>query len=150
MIRKVKKEDLVTVLKLIVQLAEYEKEPDEVDMTLSQLENDFENACFDAVVALKNDEVVGFALYYFGYSTWKGKTLYLEDFVVSEQKRGQGIGKLLFEAIIQEAKNTDCQRMDWQVLDWNEPAINFYKKYEAKLEEGWLNGRFYSEDLKRL
>jgi GNAT superfamily N-acetyltransferase len=149
-LRKVTIDDMTDMLYLINELAIYEKEPDEVDMTLVQLEDDFKDDCFDAFVAVDEDKVIGFALYYFGYSTWKGKTMYLEDFVVAESRRGQGVGKQLFEAIIAEAKNTNCKRMDWQVLDWNEPAINFYNKYEAKLEEGWLNGRFYSEDLKRL
>ncbi len=149
-VKKIRTVDLPAVLSLINELALYEKAPDEVEMTLDQLQKDFETGCFDDLVVLENEQVLGFALYYFGYSTWKGKTLYLEDFVVSEEKRGRGIGKLLFEAIIQEAKQTSCKRMDWQVLDWNEPAINFYKKYDAKLEAGWLNGRFYAQDLECL
>ena len=84
--------------------------------------------------------MVGFALYYIRYSTWKGQCLYLEDFLVTEQQRGKGIGALLFERIIQEAKEKGFRRMVWQVLDWNEPALNFYKKYDAKLDPEWVNG----------
>jgi GNAT superfamily N-acetyltransferase len=88
-------------------------------------------------------EVVGFALFYTGYSTWKGRTLYLEDILVTNAQRGNGIGALLFEKVVEIAKERNVKRMDWQVLEWNEPAINFYKKYNATLDPEWLNGRLY-------
>jgi len=91
---------------------------------------------------------VGFALYYTRYSTWKGCRLYLEDFIVTENMRGKGIGKLLFEKVIEEAKSEKYNGMVWQVLDWNEPAINFYNKYKAHLESGWLNAALSEEQVK--
>lgn len=148
-IRPAAESDLNAIHQLIIELAEYEKEPNEVDTTVSTLaENAFgSNPLIHILVAENNAKIIGFALYYFAYSTWKGKSLYLEDFVVNAEYRRQGIGEKLFECVIEQAKSNNCQRMDWQVLDWNTPAINFYKKYDAKLESGWLNGRFYKSDL---
>ena len=103
---------------------------------------------FDCIVAEIENNVVGFALYYTGYSTWKGRTLYLEDFLVSEDYRGKGIGRLLFNQVILEAKKRNVKRMDWQVIDWNEPAINFYSKYNATLDGEWINGRLFEEDIR--
>jgi GNAT superfamily N-acetyltransferase len=99
------------------------------------------NEVFDCIVAEVGSQVIGFALYYTSYSTWKGKCLYLEDFLVTEAWRGKGIGKLLFDRVFQEAKDRNVGRFEWQVLDWNETAINFYKKYDAILDEEWLNGK---------
>jgi GNAT superfamily N-acetyltransferase len=141
-IRRAEKKDCARLLQLIQELADYEKAPDEVTVTL----NHFEESGFGAnpvwwgFVAEINGNVEGFACYYIRYSTWKGQCLYLEDFVVTEKLRGQGAGKLLFDRIIQEAKDKGYTRMVWQVLDWNEPAINFYKKYNATLDGGWING----------
>jgi GNAT superfamily N-acetyltransferase len=87
-----------------------------------------------------NKTVVGFALYYIRYSTWKGQCLYLEDLLVTESMRGKGVGKLLFDELIEEVKRKGLKRMVWQVLEWNEPAINFYKKYNANLDPEWING----------
>ncbi|MNR32921.1 Acetyltransferase (GNAT) family protein [compost metagenome] len=95
-----------------------------------------------------DDVIVGFALYYTRYSTWKGCRLYLEDFIVTEAFRGKGLGKILFEKVIEEAKNGNYSGMVWQVLDWNEPAINFYNKYQAQLESGWLNAALAKEQIK--
>ena len=127
-IRQSKKEDMPKVLEYIQELATYEKAPDQMVNTVQDLEkNGFgENKVFDCIVAEIENNVVGFALYYTGYSTWKGRTLYLEDFLVSEDYRGKGIGKLLFDEVVLEAKKRGVKRMDWQVIDWNEPAINFY------------------------
>ncbi len=137
------------VLALIKELAEYEKAPNEVEVDVQTLENDGfgPEKIFDCFVAELNHEVVGFALYYTKYSTWKGKCLFLEDFVVRETLRGQGIGKLLFEEVIKVAKERQVKRMEWQVLDWNEPAINFYKKYSANLDPEWLNGKLVFNQL---
>jgi GNAT superfamily N-acetyltransferase len=130
------------MLGLINELAVYEKAPNEVTVTLSHFEQSGfgENPVWWAFVAEVNDTIVGFALYYIRYSTWKGQCLYLEDFIVTENMRGQGIGKLLFDRVVQETKEKGFSRMVWQVLEWNEPAINFYKKYKANLDPEWING----------
>jgi GNAT superfamily N-acetyltransferase len=141
-IRRAEKKDCVRLLQLIQELADYEKAPQEVTVTLEHFEESGfgPNPVWWAFVAEINGRVEGFALYYIRYSTWKGQCLYLEDFLVTEQLRGQGAGKLLFDRIIQEAKDKGYKRMVWQVLDWNEPAINFYKKYNATLDPEWING----------
>lgn len=142
-IRKGEKRDLPRVLELIKELADYEKAPDEVDNTLELMEKDGfgENPIFGFFVAEDGAKgIVGIALYYFRYSTWKGKRMYLEDLIVTESERGNGTGKLLFDEIIAEGKKQHCTGMMWQVLDWNEPAINFYKKYyNANLDGEWIN-----------
>jgi GNAT superfamily N-acetyltransferase len=141
-IRRATIEDCPSMLGLINELAVYEKAPNEVTVTLSHFEQSGfgENPVWWAFVAEVNDTIVGFALYYIRYSTWKGQCLYLEDFIVTENMRGQGIGKLLFDRVVQETKEKGFSRMVWQVLDWNEPAINFYKKYKANLDPEWING----------
>ena len=148
-IRKATKEDCTRLLELINELALYERAPEEVTVTLSE----FEEAGFGqqpvwtAFVADVDGVVQGFALYYIRYSTWKGCRLYLEDFIVTEEMRGKGIGKLLFDRIVQEAVEKGFNGMTWQVLDWNEPAINFYKKYNASMEAGWLNASLSKEQI---
>lgn len=148
-LRYATKSDCSRLLELIHELAHYEKAPHEVTVTLQE----FEEAGFGdkpvwtAIVAEVEEVVQGFALYYVRYSTWKGCRLYLEDFLVTENYRGQGIGKRLFEAVICEAKQKGFKGMVWQVLDWNEPAINFYKKYEASLESEWLNASLNDEQI---
>lgn len=150
-IRAGKKEDLPRVFELIQELALYEKAPDEVTNTLEMMEKDGfgENPVFGFFVLIKNStqEIIGTAIYYFRYSTWKGKRLYLEDYIVTEKERGQGAGKLLFERVMQKSLEEDCTGMMWQVLDWNEPAINFYKKYNSEIEEGWYNCHLQSEEI---
>lgn len=140
-IRKGTKEDLPRALELIRELAIYEKAPDEVTNTLEMMENDGfgEHPVFGFIVAEKAGTIHGMSMYYWRYSTWKGKRIYLEDLIVTEAKRGSGIGKLLFEETIAIGKAAGATGMMWQVLDWNEPAINFYKKYQANIEDGWLN-----------
>ncbi len=145
-IRRAIKEDMDAVLCLINELAAYENAPNEVIITLDQLiEDGFStNKVFDCIVAENNNkEIVGMALFYTGYSTWKGRTLYLEDFLVKEPYRQHGIGQQIFDAVIAEAKRRKVNRMDWQVLDWNEPAIKFYQKNNAILDEEWTNGRLF-------
>ena len=157
LIRKAVKEDCSRMIELIHELAVYEKEPDAVTVTFDHfVESGFgENPVWFAYVATSplpspkgegeaeneaKDEVVGFALCYIRYSTWKGQRLYLEDFLVSEKMRGKGIGKLLFDTLIEECKAKKYSGLVWQVLDWNEPAINFYKKYpDVVIDKGWLN-----------
>ena len=146
-IRKGTPKDVPVLLALIKDLADYERAPDEVIVTEEQLMKDGfgEHPFFHLMVAELNGDVIGIALYYFAYSTWKGKYLYLEDFIVREEHRGQGHGKALFEAVVEIAKAEKVERMGWQVLDWNEPAIEFYKRYNADLSDEWLNGRLYFE-----
>ncbi len=148
-IRPALKEDCVRLLELVNELAVYERAPQEVTVTLQEfIDAGFgTHKVWDAFVAEENGFIAGFAIYYTRYSTWKGRRLYLEDFIVTEAYRGKGIGKLLFERVIQEAKDKNFNGMNWQVLDWNEPAINFYNKYAADLESGWLNGSFSKERL---
>jgi GNAT superfamily N-acetyltransferase len=140
-IRRAIKSDCVRLLQLIQELAEYEKAPNEVTVTLSHFEESgfSENPVWWAFVAEVNGEVVGMALYYVRYSTWKGQRMYLEDILVTEKMRGNKIGSLLFDALIKEAKEKKFNGINWQVLEWNEPAINFYKKYNAHFDPEWHN-----------
>lgn len=143
LIREARPNDMQSVHALITELAVYEKAADQMTNSVGQLiEDGFgANKLFDCIVAELDGVVVGFALFYTSYSTWKGACLYLEDFLVTEKLRGKGIGKLLFDEVYQIAKNRKVGRFEWQVLDWNEPAINFYKKYNANLDPEWLNGK---------
>jgi ribosomal protein S18 acetylase RimI-like enzyme len=141
-IRRAGKEDCGAMLELIKELAVYEKAPDEVTVNFDHfVESGFgENPVWWAFVAEAKQKVVGFALYYIRYSTWKGQRMYLEDILVNEEFRGKGIGKLLFDRLIAEAKEKKWNGMVWQVLEWNEPAINFYKKFESvKFDDEWMN-----------
>jgi len=151
-IRVAVKEDCTRLLELINELAVYEKAPEEVTVTLAEfIDAGFgQKPVWKAFVAEENDLIIGFALFYTRYSTWKGCRLYLEDFLVTDACRGKGVGKLLFEKVIEEAKNGNYNGMVWQVLDWNEPAINFYNKYTADIESGWLNASFSKEQTKNL
>ena len=141
-IRKAVKEDCSRLLELIKELALYEKAPQEVTVTLDHfMESGFgASPVWWAFVAEADGKVEGFAMYYIRYSTWKGQRMYLEDLIVTEKMRGRGLGKLLFDALIAEAKEKKFNGITWQVLDWNEPAINFYKKYyNANLDAEWIN-----------
>lgn len=148
-LRDARIEDCRSIVDLIIELAVYEKSENEVEITSAQLEKDGfgKRPLFHAVVAEKEAEIIGMAFYYYKYSTWKGGCLYLEDLVVREAYRKEGVGSKLFEAVIRVAQLKKVKRMEWQVLDWNEPAINFYKKYNAELDPEWINGRFYEKDL---
>lgn len=140
-IRRAVKEDCPRLLKLIYELAVFEKAPEAVSVTLKHFEESGfgENPVYWAFVAEADGIVQGFALYYIRYSTWKGQRMYLEDILVTEKMRGKGLGTLLFNRLLEEAKEKKFAGMVWQVLDWNEPAINFYKKYHAELEGEWVN-----------
>jgi len=140
-IRKALRTDCVRMMELIQELAVYEKAPDEVTVTLEHFEESGfgANPVWWAFVAEVQGVVVGMALYYVRYSTWKGQRMYLEDILVTEDMRGQKIGSLLFDALIVEAKEKGFNGMNWQVLDWNEPAIHFYKKYNANFDPEWVN-----------
>ena len=140
-IRRAVKEDCARLLELVSELAVYEKAPHEVTVTLDHfIESGFGiNPVWYGLVAEEDNVIKGFALYYVRYSTWKGQRMYLEYILVTESARGKGIGKLLFDRLIEEAKEKKFCGIVWQVLDWNEPAINFYKKYNAKFDEEWVN-----------
>lgn len=141
-LRKAERKDCKRLMELIYQLAVYEKAPEEITITQEHFEESGfgEKPVWWGFVAEVNGAVEGFALYYIRYSTWKGQRMYLEDFVVNESFRGHGLGKLLFNELIEEAKRKKFSGIVWQVLDWNAPAINFYKKYEGvNFESGWLN-----------
>lgn len=140
-IRSAKKEDCPRLLELIKELALYEKAPEEVTVTLSHFEESGfgEKPVWWAFVAEKNTQILGFALYYIRYSTWKGQRMYLEDIIVTEAARGKGIGKMLMEQLIVEAKEKKLNGIVWQVLEWNEPAIRFYKTFNASFDAEWVN-----------
>lgn len=147
-IREAVKEDCHRMMELIYELAVYEKEPDAITVSFDHfVESGFgDKPVWWSYVAEVDNKVEGFALWYIRYSTWKGQRLYLEDFLVSEKIRGKGIGKLLFDRLIEECKEKNYSGMAWQVLDWNEPAINFYKKYPTvKFDTGWINCRIENE-----
>ena len=140
-IRKAVRKDCARMMELIQELATYEKAPDEVTVSLTHFEESGfgPNPVWWSFVAEVQGVVVGMALYYVRYSTWKGQRMYLEDILVTEDMRGQKIGSLLMDALIVEAKEKGFNGMNWQVLDWNEPAINFYKKYNANFDPEWVN-----------
>ncbi len=140
-IRNAVKEDCKQLLDLIYELAVFERAPHEVTATLGHFEESGfgEHPIWWGFVAEDNNVIIGFVLYYIRYSTWKGQRIYLEDFLVTEKARGKGVGKLLFDRLIEEAKEKKFSGIVWQVLDWNETAISFYKKYNAKIEDEWLN-----------
>lgn len=144
MIRSAVKGDEHAIMSLIQALAEYEKAPGEVVNTAHDLgKHLFEEKICEALVVEKDSEIIGFALYYTNYSTWKGKCLYLEDFFILPEHRQGGIGSELFDRVVEVAKERGVKRMDWQVLDWNEPALKFYKKKNAVLDPEWINGRLF-------
>jgi L-amino acid N-acyltransferase YncA len=140
-IRKAKKEDCPRILELVHELALYEKAPEEVTVTLEEMEEAGfgKNPVWEAYVAEVEGVIQGIALYYVRYSTWKGRRIYLEDLIVTEEMRGQGIGKLLFDKVVEEMKVKNYSGMVWQVLEWNSPAIAFYKKYNANFDPEWVN-----------
>ena len=167
-IRKARKKDLTSILSLIRELAAYEKAPKEVKVTLKELERDGfgKKKVYDCFVAevVRSEEarirrktllpsselqanklIVGIALYYVKYSTWKGKCLYLDDIIVTESMRREGIGRKLFEALVAVAKKMKVRKLEWQVLEWNKPAINFYKKYSTVFDGAWVNCKLILE-----
>ncbi len=151
-IRPGEKKDLPRALELVKELAAYENAPQEVINTVASMEQDGfgPNPIYWFFVAENENGIVGISLYYWRYSTWKGKRLYLEDIIVTEKERGSGIGKLLFDRTMQKALEENCSGMMWQVLEWNEPAINFYKKYGAKMDDEWTNCTLEADQIKKL
>ena len=148
-IRKGLKNDLPAILNLIKELADDEKSLKEVTLTLKDLEKDGfgKNPWYYVLVAEKKTEIIGLSFYWIRYSTWKGKFLFLEDFVVKKEHRRSGIGSKLFEATIKECHKLKLNGMIWQVLDWNTPAIDFYKKYNANISSTWLNGKLTKKQI---
>lgn len=151
-IRKGTKADLPRALELIIELATFERAPDQVINTVRQMEEDGfgQNPVFGFFVAENKNGIVGLALYYWRYSTWKGKRIWLEDIVVTDSERGKGIGKLLFDRMLSFCVEENSEGMMWQVLDWNEPAIQFYKKYGAAVGTQWLNCTLEREQIEQL
>ncbi len=151
-IRKGTENDLQAALGLVKELAVYEKAPDEVEVTIGEMQNwGFgNNKVFDFFILEKENKIIGLALYYYKYSTWKGKCLFLEDIIVTETERKNGYGKLLFNQVVKVAKEQKVRRMEWQVLEWNVPAIEFYKNYKATLDGEWINGKLTLEQLDAL
>ena len=143
LIRKAIPEDIPAIHDLVRALAIYERAENEFVATVADYANNFKNGTFDAIVALSDGKIIGMAFFYRAYSTWKGRMMYLEDFVVYEEYRRSGIGQQIFEAFLEEAKNQGCVLAKWQVLDWNEPAIAFYRKNQATIEQEWYNGKIY-------
>jgi GNAT superfamily N-acetyltransferase len=151
-IRKGIKTDLTQVFELIRELAIYERAEHEVENTVERMEADGfgPDACFEFYVAEVDERIVGISLFYTRYSTWKGRMLYLEDIVVKEQFRGHRIGHLLFTATAKHTLQNHYAGMTWQVLDWNEPALHFYKKYNATLDGEWINGKLMAADIEKI
>lgn len=141
LIRKGTPDDLPQALSLIQELASFENAPHEVVTTVAQMKEDGfgENPVFKMIVAELDGELVGLAVYFLKYSTWKGKGVYLDDLIVKELYRKHGIGKLLFNAVVEDSAALNARQLHWQVLDWNENAINFYKKYNATFDDEWIN-----------
>jgi GNAT superfamily N-acetyltransferase len=145
LVRSGKREDIPSILNLIKELAAYEKEPNAVVISEEVLMNDAfgTGSAFEFIVTEHDGIVVGTAIFYYCYSTWRGKYIYLEDLIVTKQHRRLGIGGKLFEALIKRTRVEGLRQFGWQVLDWNNLAIDFYKKYNATLDESWVNGRLY-------
>ena len=142
-VRQADAQDLPDVLILVRELAEYEKGLDKVTATIETYRDAFAAGYFEALVAEMDGEIVGTAIYYKTFSTWKGRMMHLEDFVVREQLRRHGIGKMLLEAFLEKAKESRAALCKWQVLRWNEAAINFYKKYDTVFDDEWVDVKMY-------
>lgn len=140
-IRKATKDDLSGIYQLVTDLAIYEKEPNAVKATLQDYQTAYDEDLISAHVAEKDGSLIGMALYYMTFSTWRGHMLHLEDFYVSEQHRSSGTGQKLFDAYIAEAKSRGCKMVKWEVIDWNVKAIKFYERNGATIEKQWWNGK---------
>ena len=151
-IRKGVKKDLPEVLKLIKELADYENAIEEVTITLEDLEKDGfdKKPCYWFLIAEDKNQIIGLSFYFFRYSTWKGKLLFLEDFIIKEKYRRSGVGSMLFKETIKICKDLKLNGMSWQVLDWNRPAINFYKKHNSEINSDWLNGKLSKKQIETI
>jgi GNAT superfamily N-acetyltransferase len=148
-LRKATENDLPEILSLITELAGYEKAPQEVTVTIDELRKDGfgMKPIYEVLLAETDKRIAGMALYFLSYSTWKGLCLYLEDIIVKEKYRRQGIGTKLFEAVVRKAHELKARRLMWQVLDWNKPAMDFYKRYNATFDPAWVNGKLTQEQI---
>ena len=142
-IRKMEEGDILAIHGLVCELAEYEKGLHRVTTTPASYLEDFRERVFDGYVAVVDNAIVGIAIYYMNFSTWRGRMMYLEDFIVKESMRGHGVGKLLFDAFLEEARRQKCTMVKWQVLKWNEPGLNFYRKYDVVFDDEWVDGKIY-------
>lgn len=142
-IRKATPGDISSIYDLVKELAIYEQEGDAVTATLEDYKRDFLDEIWDSIVATQDGKIIGITIFFNTYSTWKGKMFWLEDFVVTETYRRTGVGQMLWDAIVEEAKATKCVMMKWQVLDWNKPALAFYEKNKAIIEKNWWNGKIF-------
>ncbi|HNQ11934.1 MAG TPA: GNAT family N-acetyltransferase [Bacteroidia bacterium] len=151
-IRKTLIHDIEAILGLIKELALFEKAPEQVSNTVEQMtkEGFGKEPAFESIVAECNGQIVGMAIFFIKYSTWKGKGVYLDDIYVKESERRKGIGKMLFDEVIRIAANKEAHQLHWQVLDWNRPAIEFYKKYNAELDSEWINCKLNREQILKL
>ncbi|MBR9922147.1 MAG: GNAT family N-acetyltransferase [Bacteroidetes bacterium] len=139
-------DDIPAIHELVGDLARYEKAEEEFVASLETYRQDFADGIFEVILAETDQTIVGMALYYMTYSTWKGRMLHLEDFIVKSKWRRKGIGEKLFDAFMEEAWHRNCSLIKWQVLDWNEPALRFYKKKQAIIEKNWWNGKIFRTD----
>lgn len=151
MIRKATKEDAPFIIQMIKDLAEFEKAPEQMILSTEQLiEDGFkENPLFESIILELNGQPCGMALFYNRYSTWKGRSLYLEDLYVKPEARGNGLGLLAMKYLAKYAAETKCQRFEWQVLDWNEPAIKFYKSFGTDIDGEWMNCKLEGSEIAR-
>lgn len=146
-IRKGEVKDIPGALNLVKELATYEKAPNEVEVDVEEMTHNFLDKVFDFFVADTGQSIVGTAIYYYKYSTWKGKCIYLDDIIVTEKYRNKGIGKELIQAVIQQARQDKVRKLEWQVLKWNTPAIEFYKKLNTIFDDEWLNCKLTFEQI---
>jgi GNAT superfamily N-acetyltransferase len=142
-VRPAQREDLQAIHNLVRQLAIFEEAEAEFTATIQQYQDDFAAGIFEALVGEVDGKIRGMALYYMTYSTWKGKMLYLEDFVVEDDFRNLGLGQLIFDGVIREGRNKGCKLLKWQVLDWNKDALRFYERNNATIEKEWWNGKLF-------
>lgn len=151
-IRFAQKKDIPTIIQLIKELAKFERQPDAVILKENELEDALlgKQPWIYVYVAELDHRVVGMALYYFGFSTWKGRSLHLEDLIVNENYRKMGIGKALMQQVLKTAKDEKVERMSWEVLDWNAPAIQFYESLGTTFYKDWWLCRLFRKDLERL
>ena len=142
-------DDMPAVHALVRELAIYENAPEQHTATIEEYKRDFEAGIFESHVAVdtEGERIVGMIFYYMSYSTWRGRMLYLEDFVVTEPYRQYGVGQMLFDTFLDVARKKDCFLTKWQVLDWNTPAVNFYRKNEAIIEKEWWNGKIFLKEI---
>ncbi len=142
-IRKANSRDLTAIYNMVYELAVFEKEPNALKIGIKEYEDAFNEKLIDSLVAESGGKIIGIAVYYMTFSTWRGKCLYLEDFYVIPEYRKLGIGQKLFDAYIAEAKSRGAKQAKWQVLDWNDVGLNFYIRNNALIEKNWWTGKLY-------